>query len=245
VLIEAVQNGFFDEEALKPGINIYLKDAASRRAAAAMRAAWEPFHGSFEDNKEEVANSIFKGYLDNIAFLTSINLGTAVSVLKDIGHPEKAAELLNRYIEVNEGKDNFNLHEDPFGSEVRDPDVRAAFADKAKAQISLPTALEAARRIYTGGWGSRDEEALAKLTVEDFKRLFRTMRGDDRRTLIMGCLEPRKISNATPQQRSIASNAEAALIAIGRESALNAHRLAAFQVRIPSDDGDKAEGSPS
>ena len=225
-LIEGIRNGFFDEAALTPGIEKYLKDAAAHRAQTAATAAWEPFHGSFDDNAEEVATSIFNGYITNIAHITPINLSAAVKILKDIGHHARAHMLLDKYIVENEGKASFDLDEDPFGSKVRDADVRAAFARRAKATAPLPTALEAARRIYKGGWSSRDEEVLGRLTVENFKQLFHSMQGDDRRTLIMGCLEPRKISNATPQQRSISSNAEAALVEIGRESVLNAHRLA-------------------
>lgn len=76
-------------------------------------------------------------------------------------------------------------------------------------------------------------DAFGFASCDDFISLFRSARGDDRRSVILGCLEPRKFINATDRQRSIVSKATAALVSIGRESPLNAHRLAAFQVRIP------------
>ena len=234
VMIDDVNNGYFNEEKLLSGINAYLIDAQNARARAVFDAAWAPFHASFDDNADEVASSIFNGCINKIEHLTPMNLSSAVAVLKDIGRPEQALDLLDRFMKARSGENIFDL-KDVFGSEVRDPDVRKAFnAQRKERAPKTPSPYEAAKRIYKGGWSSRDEEALAALSTHDFVQLFKSERGTDRSVLIFGCLEFRKIGNATERQKAISRSAEQALIKIGQESLLNAHRLKMYNVEVSS-----------
>jgi hypothetical protein len=107
-----------------------------------------------------------------------------------------------------------------------------------QATRTLLTPLEAASRIYKGGWSSKDEQSLANLSVDDFVALFKATKEPDRSVLIFGCLQFRKISNASLQQRGITETAQAALVRIGQESPLNAQRLRIFNIDV-----DSAQGS--
>ena len=218
LMIEDIKNGFFNEQRTKSNAEIYLKDAQQARAQAAIEAAWKPFHASFDDNSQEVAKSIFNGCTENIVYLAPINLNSAVSILKDIGFPEQASDLLAQYVAAHDGKDIFDRSRYAFGSSITDPDVIKAFDEKAqRIRKPLPTPLEASARIYKGSWSPEDEESLAKLSVDNFVTLFRETKGSDRSTVVLGCLEFRKFSPASPRQKAIAANAEAALIHLGQE----------------------------
>jgi hypothetical protein len=233
LMIDDIQNGFFNEKNIRGGVEKFLSDAKKARSNANIEAAWKPFHGSFDDNSEEVAKSIFDGCVTNIEFLTPMALDAAVSLLKNISFKARADELLNQYIVTHDGSTIFDGSHPIFRSNFTDPDVTKAFEDRVRQSARfLPTPLEAASRIYKGGWSPEDEESLVKLSVDDLVALFKEARASDQSILILGCLEFRKFSSASSVQKDIAANALAALHRIGKESLLNAARLKAFGIDI-------------
>jgi hypothetical protein len=233
ILIDDVENGFFNDEKIRRGVETYLKDAKKARAQAAIEAGWKPFHDSFDDNAKHVAQSIFDGCVENLSYLAPANLSAAVAVLKDIGYPDQGAELLGKYMKARDSEDIFDRSEDIFGSHITDPDVIKAFDAKAGQVVRmLPTPLEAASRIYKGGWSPEDEESLAKLSVDDFVTLFKATDGANLSVIVLGSLQFRKMGGTTPRQKGIVEKAQAALGKIGKESPLNAHRMKKFNISI-------------
>jgi hypothetical protein len=233
VMIADVRNGYFDEDRVRAGAADYLVDVENTRARAAFEEAWKPFHASFDDNVDEVAQSIFGGCSENIAHLSPMNLSSAITVLKDIGRAELAHKLLDSYLSARGADDVFDLKADVFGSEIRDPDVRRAFGEKTRALESrLPTPIEAAKRIRRHEWTPLDEDCLDRYSTEQFMSLFKDEKAD-RSALIFGCLEFGKIGGTTPRQRGISTRAQEALIRIGAESPLNAYRLRKYNVGMP------------
>ena len=233
LMVAGIDNGFFNDEKILIEIEKLLQNTAKLRGEAAMDAAWAPYHSSFDDNPDEVAQSIYDGCTNNLPYLTPVNLSGAVSVLKQTGHANEANDLLAKYVEAHADENIFDLSESAFGDLVTDPDVVAAFAEKAKETVAkLPQPVEAATRISKGGWSLEDEESLAALSVDDFVAEFKRAKGKERRAFIFGSLQFGKISNASERQRRVADNAKAALVKIGQESFLNASRLAAYGIKI-------------
>jgi hypothetical protein len=197
-------------------------------------AAWGPFHSSFDNNPDEVATAIYEGCLNNIEYLSPNNLSGAVSILKETGHLAQATDLLTKYLQVHDSNKIFDLAENPFGALVTDPDVVRALAEKLKNETkTLPRPMDAASRIASGGWNPEDEESLAAISVDEFVRFFKSMQGKERTDFIFGSLAFRKFAECTPRQQQIADNAVSALVKIGQESPLNAHRLKAYNVTLP------------
>jgi hypothetical protein len=233
ILATDVKNGFFNDENILSGANKYLKDVQFARAQAAMTAAWVPFHGSFDSNAEEVAKSLFGGLVENIKYLSPSNLSAAVKVLKDIGFDDLGQKLLSSFMESRDDDYSFDLSGELFGSLVNDPDVLKAFEKKAaEVQKALPTPMEAASMLYKNHFSPEGEEALSKLSVNDFIALFKETKGTDQSVLVKGCLAFRRISNASERQRHITETAQTALLEIGKESALNAHRIVKYGITV-------------
>jgi len=233
ILATDVRNGFFNEENILSGANKYLKDVQLSRAQEAMKAAWIPFHGSFDGNEEEVAKSLFDGLVENIEYLSPSNLSAAVKVLKDVGFEDLGQKLLDSFMESRADDYNFDLSDEPFGSLVNDPDVLKAFEKKAaEVQKALLTPMEAASMLYKDHFLPEAEEALAKLSVDDFIALFKETKGADQAVLVKGCLAFRRIINASERQSHITETAQTALLKIGEESALNAHRIVKYGITV-------------
>ena len=195
--------------------------------------AWRPFHGSFDNNAEEVARALFDGCVEHLMYLSSSNLSAAVVILKDIGFSDLGQKLLLKFIESQNDDYTFDLLNDPIGSLITDPDVIKEFAKKA-AQVkkALPTPMEAAVMIYKNQFSHEAEETLAKLSVDDFVMLFKEAKGDDQSVLVNGSIGFRRIMNATERQRRITETAQAALVKIGKESALNASRMKKYGIVV-------------
>jgi len=233
LLVEDIKNGFFSDDKILSGADKYLKDIQAARAREALKAAWGPFHGSFDSNAAEVAKSLFDGCLMHIKYLSPSNLSAAVKVLKDIGFEESAHQLLNSFIEESDTDFDFELSADLFGSLVDEPDVINAFNKKAATkQKALPTPMEAASMLYEDRFLTEAEETLSKLSVDDFVALFKETKGANQMVLVNGCLAFRKISNASERQRHITETAKAALLKIGKESALNVHRMKKYNIVV-------------
>lgn len=240
LMIDGIRNGYFDKDKVKSGVEESLRDLESSRANAAIEASWRPFHDSFDDNAAEVAKSIFKGCSAHTKYMSPFHLDSAVSILKEIGAPEMAQELLTQYLSVHTDGNIFDRTRHPFSANMTDPNVIAALDERAKQfQPKSPSPIEAAQNIYRGSWSPDDEAVLAALSVPDLVTLFSETRKPDRSALILGCLEFRKFNQASPQQTAIAKNAIEALICLGKKSPLNALRLRAFSVSLlPSENGE-------
>jgi hypothetical protein len=70
--------------------------------------------------------------MKNFRYITPTNLNGTVSLFKKLGRPEQAKKMLDHYMENrNEDREFFDLAESLFHDTVSDPDVRAAFNEKA------------------------------------------------------------------------------------------------------------------
>jgi len=243
VMLSGIENGFFNDEKIGEKIVTLTQDVSKRRALAGLEVGWGPFHLSFDNNPDEVAASIYNGCVNNIMYLSSNNLSAAVNILKETGHSAEAADLLKKYIHAHDSDEIFDLAESPFGDLVTEPDVVLAFAEKMKNKgKKLPTPVDAASRIGSGGWNPEDEESLAAVSVDEFIQYFKMMRGNERRKFIFGSLAFRNMGGRTPRQQQIVDNALSALVRIGQESTLNAHRLKAYNVTLPQEEQGKTPG---
>ena len=182
--------------------------------------------------KNTSPKSLFDGMMRNIKYVSPSNLSAAVKVLKDIGFAELGQKLLDAFIESQDNDYSFDLSDDLFGS-VNDPDVLKAFERKsAEVQKALPTPMEAASMLYKNHFLPEAEAALVKLSVDDFIELFREAKGADQAVMVRGCLAFRRIVNASERQSHITETAQAALVKIGEERPLNAHRITKYGITV-------------
>lgn len=238
-LVEDLQRGFFDWGRLKVHIEKYLTDARKARAHNALEAAWRLARSSYDDNADQVGPAIYEASTAHIEYLSATMLSNTVSLLKGVGFPDLAKDLIDRFMVAHADLDIFDWRNGAFGGSVDDPDVIVAFDAKQATKHKVPLSpLAAATRIHSGAWSNADEDALRRLSVDEFEALFKAASESDRYTLVHAALSFFKISNARPDQREISERAKAALIRIGNSSPMNRFRVRALGIQIddPSDD---------
>jgi hypothetical protein len=235
VLLEGISRGFFDEKALlERGAELDAKFKAEQTNGS-FEDAWRLFHDSFEDNEAEVIARIFAAFTDNIQHISPMNLNGTVRLLKNLGAPERATEAVKLYIRGRSGEDRsfFDLVNDPFGNEVDDPEVRAAFDDKFASFVDERSPQDVLVPIAKNSSWSRDDIALlGRLSADDFYRVFRDTPATDLSRVIRASLSFGQLVNADAELRAISARAREALIRIGNESRINRLRVRKYGIEV-------------
>ena len=150
---------------------------------------------------------------------------------KELGRPQQAKEMLDCYMaNRSEDREFYDLDEHPFGDNVSDPDVRAAFKEKA-AQAQEKRDLPAILLSIKDGWDDGRINALASAPVEEYQKAFKSHSGIELRRMLSNSFQFDRISNASGAMREISRRAHEALKLIGAESPINARRVRRFEVK--------------
>jgi hypothetical protein len=234
VVLKGIQDGYFDRDALATAGAALNKQIEFRKKDNSFQEAWDLFHGSFQPNGDEVLDTMAVAFKKSVDTISPINLAGTVSLFKDLGRTEQAMELLKYYTDQRpESRSFYDLESSPFGSEVKDPDVRKVFHEKLAGFAEQPNPVEILKRIAAdSSWNAEDLETLAGLTAKDFQELFEASGGSELRGIIKAALNFGSYGNASDQMKVIAAQATEALRAIGRQSPINARRIRIYGVAI-------------
>jgi hypothetical protein len=181
-----------------------------------------------------VLDAIANSLRVNVQSVSKTNLNGAVTLLKDLGRPEQARELIRYFVDTRVAERDFwDLDEDSFGENVTDADVVTAL--NAKLATLEPQANDAAAILLniatSRGWNRRDLVVLSALTVDDYKRLFKAQRGRDLSKIIKAALAIGVHAGDGIDMQQISSRAKDALRQIGAESPVNARRIRKFGLK--------------
>lgn len=234
VLLEGIQRGFLDEQAIETTARELDKNIKAGQSQAAFHAAWDIYHGSFDDNAVDVVEKIFEAFRENVQAVTPMNLNGTVKLLKDLGYQEKAEGALKYYMdERQEERSFFNLDNSAFGDEVTDLDVRTAFDAKyqsfADNRYPVDVLIHISKNQY---WLPDDLLLLSELSTNDFYEMFKKKKGGDFARAIRGSLMFSDIIDADEKMKTITANAKAALMRIGEESQLNRRRVKRYGIEV-------------
>jgi lambda repressor-like predicted transcriptional regulator len=228
ILAQGVADGFFDPGAVKAAAEQKNALLVSEKAGNSVTEAWSAFHHSFGGTEESVSTAIFESVKQHAEFVTPMNLDGSVRMIKELGYPQMAADLIAHYIKVHSGNPKmFDLDDYAFAGEMRDPDVIAAFKVKANSVPDTRDPLDVLVHISKHGASRADRSILEALTVEELAAIFKRA-GSKTRRVIKAAFElaPSKPDESDP----LRLRAKSALISIGRESLLNRIRVKRFGI---------------
>jgi hypothetical protein len=232
VLLEGMRDGYFDAGALDKTAVEVDKTIKATKLDNSFKAAWGLFHDSFENNESEVLDAIYAAFVKNVRNISPINLSGTVSLFKELGKPAQAAELIKYYIENHGGDPKaFDLENFPFRENVTDPDVVSALNAKSASFKDERDPTETLLGVATG-WSEEDLVFLSELPVDEYYAIFKKSDATTLRKIINASLQFDRIGNATEPMREISKRAKEALRRIGRESQLNARRVAKYGVKV-------------
>jgi hypothetical protein len=231
VLMEGVGDGYFDPERIKAAAEAFNDRVVATKADGSFEKAWSLYHDSFNDDGTEVLDGIYASFVKNYKYITPTNLNGTVTLFKELGRPQQAQEMLDCYMaNRNEDREFYDLDQNLFGGNVSDPDVRAAFKEKA-AQAQEKRDMPAILLSIKDGWDDDRINALASAPIEEYRKVFKSHSGVELRRMLSNSFQFDRIINASGAMREISRRAHEALKLIGAESPINARRMSRFEVK--------------
>jgi hypothetical protein len=241
VIADGLEAGHFDPDQLKAEAEKLQERFRRQDADNSFSRAWDLYHGSFDNNGDEVAEALADAVMTTPEVISPLNLSGTITALKEIGWQGDIAALINAYVNKRQDEARFwDLDESAFGSEVTDPDVRAAF--EAKLDTFHDDRDPHAILVEMGSsraWSHRDIEVLGKLSADDFYALFKRLRRDEHHRAVRGALMFR--NSTSEKEARVAKAAIEALKRIGAESPINARRVRRDGMLIDRDFEDPVE----
>lgn len=243
-LMEGICDGYFDPDRIKAAAQPVHEKVIATKADGSFEAAWRLYHDSFADNQNDVLDEILASFMKNFNYISPTNLNGTVSLFKDLGRPEQAKIMLDHYMaNRKENRAFFDLTENLFGNMVDDPDVRAAFNEKA-AQVEENRDIPAMMLSIKDGWDDSRLRALAATPIEEYRKIFKAYSGAELRRMLANVFQFDRIANASEEMKEISRRAREALKLIGAESPINAHRVRRFGVKVEQT-GHMTEDAPN
>jgi hypothetical protein len=228
-LLEYVRNGIADNGAIKEAAKHQDAEVAKREAHAAIKNGFNPFHGSFADNVDQVAQSIRQALESQYKYVSLGTLHASVIMLKNMDRNEDALALI-KFFETNQDASFWEPEHDPFERPIDDPDVQSALlANKAKVVEEFDLAkelVEASRSLNSNAI----KKIADQINPEAMYSLIKARENESMRVIIYAGLEFAKYGNASEDMFKIVSATKQALGMIARESKINAARMKKYGV---------------
>ncbi len=231
-LMSGVQAGYFDADNLCKQAAIVSQKLQTQSRDDAFLKAWEMYHDSFEDNQNEVLDSIYQAFMANAERISPNNANGTVMLFKEVGRGLQAVEMIKQYIDVQQNDQKaFDLANHPFGGDVTDPDLLEAITGKYKSfkdDRTLGDILGTIAKQH--GWSKQDITTLSMTNVAAYYSLFKSCKGEELRRIINVSLQFEAIAGASDEMKKISTNAKEALTQIAGESAINARRVRKYGI---------------
>ena len=146
VLAEAVHTGYFLENRLKLAAEKKNNQVLADKSDASFTQAWGLYHDSFENNQQEVIDTIYESFKSNAKNISPTKLNGTVNLFRGLGEKEKTSEIIDFYINLrSEEIDLFDLEKGDFFGDKLDKELQEKLVkikilqsrQKLKYQIAL------------------------------------------------------------------------------------------------------------
>ena len=238
VIFEGINDGHFNFDTLVREAKVLEQQLSAADDDTKFRAAWDLYHGSFDDNADEIMERLAAAVRERPRSVSPNNLSGTITLLKELSWSGDTSKLILDYVaNRNEPQSFWDLQNSSFSDDVDDPDVRAAFAAKC---AQFPETKSFTERLIELGetrtWSPDIIAFLANESVENYYKTFKTLRGTELDRALRGGLLFKSNQEIDEDMKSILDKTEAALRRIGRESPLNLRRVLQRGVSVPADE---------
>ncbi|WP_440894500.1 hypothetical protein [Aeromonas dhakensis] len=234
VVAKAVKTGYFIEEEFILKASKKNQQLIASKSENSFSDAWRLYHDSFNDNADEVINSLYESFKKNCKYITPLNLNGTVTLFRELGEDDKASEIIDLYIENRKNDiETFNMEEINLFGDVNDQELITKFNKIYNQTIVTKTARQVLEDIAEKRGSSKNAEmVLAKTSVDEYYKIFKSEVGRNLSSFVTTCLRFGQFVNATEQQKEISRRATEALRKISAESEINKRRVKKFGVSI-------------
>ena len=229
-IINVIQKGYVEETGFVEEAKLMDSKLGVQQLENSVRAAWELFHNSFADNKDQVVSAIKKSIETAVDYTSPGTLDASVRLLRSLKADKEANELIDYYIQnrKHENRD-FDLEDYPFPDDISDSVLTERFDQKRRSlQVKMSLVDVVEHIANTSGWSKKHIDVLKEASVDEFYSLFKNYEKGGLSKLIKSCLR----FGCDGEFSGIDSNVRAALIRLGKESEINEVRVKRFGIDV-------------
>jgi len=234
---KAVLTGYFVEDEVKTKALLKNKEVIASKSEGSFSKAWELYHYSFDENQDEVVESLFKSLTENAEYISSNNLNGTVSLFRELREDKKASQMIDIYIEKRKKHPKiFNLgdiHSNPFSGDIQDKEVRSKFKEAWSESVEVEDPKDVLERLgKSNGWNDKDVVTLRNTTSEQFYNIFKNIKNESLHLVIEAAQRLGNYDSQKPEGGEILQNVTEALTKIGGECEINKRRVKRFGIDI-------------
>lgn len=222
---QVIERGYIEGTTLTKQIEAHERMLAAAEKESAFTRAWAMFHGSFEDNEQQVVDAMAQGLRESVKYVSPMNLNSTIEVLRQLKQDDLADELIDFY--VDQRRDDqalFNLKMNPFGSHVTDEKLRNRFDQEGVATAKLPSLRDAVMAAASKhGWSEEEGQVMKAATSEEFYDLIVATDG-------ISFLQSCEWMSTIQGWEAFRDKLRQALTRVANSSQLNAARVARFGI---------------
>ncbi len=227
VILDALKSGWFDKEAFYLQAHVLDQRAKVDGLRAAIHAPWALLYDTFDDNFDDVVNSLFNTGMEFSAHMSPEEITDRVGVLSQLGEEHKASLVLEAYLKNIQNKPReFYQHYRLFNSNI-DRRIKESFESNIKS-MSLARDPKEVLLNVSQGWSEDDIKFLASVSVEQFCQMLKSTKAAELKLVIGNALQFQKLSNIDAGHQTIVTNMQTALQKLGSRSRLNHFRVERF-----------------
>lgn len=181
ILIDAVDKGFLDEEALTRSAEEIVSKKRQGQRADRLKAAWELYHNNLHTADSDLVENFISAIKDDPEIVSISSFNSVVSVVRWLGGDHIADELIKLYFEKS-GIGIVEINEDVFlgehepidpGVQLAIDGVRSSFVDTRNPSDVLSSMAE------RSGWNQDDILLLESLQPDQILEILDSKEGEE------------------------------------------------------------------
>jgi hypothetical protein len=230
-----VESGWVDNDKFLDSAKITKQQFIEQASKQDFHKAWDIFHHSFDDNEQEVVDTLYNTTKRCLSYISAADVNGVVKTIRALSNADKANELIDLYLYTKKDAEDF------FNSSITEiiwaNGVDDVFLEKfnaiAKAKKKKRTLQEVVEKLSkSDGWSSEEENILASASADEFYNIFKNAKNNMLSSYVNNCLQFTRFSNPTENYIKIGKNCTEALQKIANESVLNKLRMRKFRIKL-------------
>lgn len=244
-LFQCLESGIFDQGVIEGPARRESENVEQRERLNSLHRAFGLFRDSFDDNSLEIVDSLYTSFCEVLRDVSILDLNSTVVLLKELGAKDKAAVLIQSYMELHVlDRASADLSQHPFADRISEEDILAAFY-KRQNLFRDRTATEVLEKMANSqSWNDEEIGIVASMPVKWFIGVFKGCKGNLLKAQIDACLQFDRIQNRSFASNEIARRATSALKQIAKESNLNKIRVLRYGINPDYESPNGVEEQP-
>jgi predicted DCC family thiol-disulfide oxidoreductase YuxK len=169
-LYSGIENGYFELDTVTGTAKRLQERIYEGWRQNRFNEAWRIYHDSFDDNEDKFVEELSSSFLDVIDSTHILNIDATIIILKELGHVERAKELLSMYIKTVTERNYPRFLDHTYDDQLVDPDVRAVIREVKAQSVSALDAVGILRKIANNeGWDGAEIRVLSNTSPVEVK----------------------------------------------------------------------------